>query len=81
VTAHDLKHHRGGGIDPFQHNRLVARRKKYRRIARQIRTSSNGTSRAFRNLAAAADRAAESLRDMSRSIGTVRAPDSRRRTS
>lgn len=59
---------RPGAIDPWEHNRIVARRKKYRRIARQLRTSTNGANRAFRNLAAAADRAAESLRHIGRAL-------------
>jgi hypothetical protein len=53
---------RPGAIDPWWHNRIVARRKKYRRIARELRTSTQGTTRAFLDLAAAADRAADSLR-------------------
>lgn len=53
---------RPGALDPWEHNRIVARRKTYRRIARELRSSTQGATRAFRSLAESADRAAESLR-------------------
>lgn len=60
-----MKHWRPGGLDPFEHNRIVARRKKYRQLARQLRAAGRSTDKAaasFRMLALSADRAAASLR-------------------
>jgi hypothetical protein len=65
VTRRTLKRYRGGGLDPFEHNRIAARRKKYRSLAKSLRAAGRSTNKAaasFRMLAVAADRAAESLR-------------------
>jgi hypothetical protein len=56
---------RPGALDPWEHNRIVARRKKYRRLALEFRAAGRSTSKAaasFRSLGEAAQRAAESLR-------------------
>lgn len=62
-----MKHWRPGGLDPLEHNRIVARRKKYRTVARQFRAAGRSGDRAaasFRMLAVAAAKAADSLRDV-----------------
>jgi hypothetical protein len=66
MTRRTLKRHRGGGLPPWEHNAMVARRKQYRKISRDLRASTQRTTRAFRNLAAAADAAAASLRKLGR---------------
>lgn len=66
MTRRTLKRHRGGGLDPFEHNRMVARRKQYRKVARDLRASTQRATRSFRMLALSADRAADSLRKLGR---------------
>lgn len=62
-----MKRHRGGGLDPFEHNRIAARRKKYRALARTLRAAGRASSNSPAVLlAVAAERAAESLRDRTR---------------
>jgi hypothetical protein len=62
-----MKRHRGGGFDPFEHNRIVARRKKYRAIAKTLRAAGRKSDNApWTLLALAAERAAESLRNRCR---------------
>jgi hypothetical protein len=62
---------RPGSIDPWVHNRIVRRRKQYERIAREIRASKQGMTRAFRELSASALRAADSLRDLRGALETL----------
>lgn len=63
---------RPGAIDPWEHNRIVARRKRFRRIARDFRRAAGGMNRSFRDLARAADHAAESLRGLGRQLERFR---------
>lgn len=71
MTARDLKRYRPGALNPYEHNRIAARRKKYRTLAAQFRTLGRSTHRAagaFRALAVSANRAAESLRGVARGL-------------
>jgi hypothetical protein len=71
MTRQDLKHYQPGALDPLVHNRIVARRKRFRRIARDFRRSGLARNRSFRDLARAADHAADSLRHLNRAFAAV----------
>jgi hypothetical protein len=65
VTDRRLLRINPNALDPFEHNRIVQRRKTYRRLARDFRAAgrtSHKSAASFRMLALSADRAAESLR-------------------